>query len=289
MTTSLVEQKNKVNKQVKACFATNYELFENIQKLLLDTDFLVTFRESLLDLLKDHDCSLYIVDTAIKDMDKWPAPLLTIPDAKSKDWLFLVSKLSDASRLQPLPENARFLERKHLSVADIASLVKTQLDPESRKIFAKVNYLDDLRIFLVWMGNSKTYALYLSELPEADLTKVTKWTLSKKRDCIEVVQESGNKVEIPWDDVLYHCEPQYEFYKGKQAQEETGLKQIGERIHQWRESKGYSIQHLADKAKMKRPNLSRIENGHHQPSLDTLEKIAEALEISVADLVISRP
>jgi hypothetical protein len=73
-----------------------------------------------------------------------------------------------------------------------------------------------------------------------------------------VIQESGNKLEIPWDDILYHCEPQYEFKKGKQPQEETGLKRIGERIHKWRESKGYSIQRHADKAKMKRPNLSRL-------------------------------
>ena len=279
----------KEKEQYKACFAIKHELYENIQKLLIDTNVLAMFRESLQDLLKDRDCNLYVVDTAIQDMDTWPAPLLTIPDAKSKDWLFLVSRLSDASRLQPLPENAKFLERKRLSVEDIASLVKKQLDPEYRKIFAKVNYLEDLRTFLVWMGNGKTYALRLSELPEADSTKVIKWTLSRGRDCIEVVQESGNKFEIPWDDVLYHCEPQYEFYKGKQAQEETDLKRIGERVRQLRERKGYSVQTLADKAKMKRPNLSRIENGHHQPSLDTLEKIAEALEISVVDMVWKKP
>ncbi len=275
----------KEKEPLKACFVIEHELYENIQKVLIDTNVLVMFRESLLDLLKDRDCSLYVIDAEIKDIDKWPAPLLTIPDAKSKDWLFLVSRLSDASRLQPLPENARFLERKRLSVADIASLVKKQLDPESRKIFAKVDYLEDLKIFLVWMRNGKTYALQLSELPEADSTKVIKWVLSKERDYIEVIQKSGNKFEIPWDDVLYHCEPQYEFYKGKQAQEETLLKRIGQRIRQLRESKGYSVQTLADKAKMKRPNLSRIENGHHQPSLETLEKIAEALEIPVADIV----
>jgi len=275
----------KEKEQLKVCFAIEHELYESIQRFLADTNVLVRFKESLLDLLKDPDCNLYVVDTAIKDIDKWPAPLLTIPGAKSKDWLFLISKLSDASRLQPLPENARFLERKHLSVEDIASLVKKQLDPESRKRIAKVNYLGDLRMFLIWMGNGKTYALHLSELPEADSTNVIKWTLSKEQDCVEVIQESGNKFEVPWDDVLYHCEPQYEFYKGKQAQEETGLKRIGQRVRQLRESKGLSVQTLADKAKMKRPNLSRIENGHHQPSLDTLEKIAEALEVPVADIV----
>ncbi len=285
MTTNVMEHE-KEKEQFKACFAIEHKLFENIQKVFLDTNVLIMFRESLLDLLKDRDCNLYVVDTAIKDMDTWPAPLLTIPNAKMKDWLFLVSKLSDASRLQPLPENSRFLERRSLLVEDIASLVKKQLDPESRKIFSKVNYLGESRIILVWMGNGKTYALSLSELPEADSTKVSKWNLTRERDCIEVVQESGNKFEIPWDDVLYHCEPQYEFYKGKRLQEqEASIKRIGEKVRQLRESKGYSIQTLADKAKMKRPNLSRLENGHHQPSLDTLEKIAVALEVPVVDLI----
>jgi len=289
MTTNLMEQKNKESEQYKACFATDHELFEKIQKSLLDTNVLIRFRESLLDLMKDRDCNFYIIDTAIKDIDSWPAPLLTIPDAKSKYWLFLISRLSDASNLHPLPENAQFFDRKSLTFENIAALIRKQSNPESRKLFGRVNYLDDQRIFLIWMGNGKAYALRLSDLPEADSTKIIKWTLGNDRDYLEVIQESGNKFEIPWDDVLYHCEPQYESYKGKQTQAEIGLKRIGERVRHLRESKGYSVQALADKARMKRPNLSRLENGHHQPSLDTLEKIAEALDIPVADMVTNKP
>ena len=39
---------------------------------------------------------------------------------------------------------------------------------------------------------------------------------------------------------------------------------------------------------MKRPNLSRLEHGRHQPSLEKLELVAEALEVSVAELVAKR-
>ncbi|MBI4218826.1 MAG: helix-turn-helix transcriptional regulator, partial [Chloroflexi bacterium] len=38
-------------------------------------------------------------------------------------------------------------------------------------------------------------------------------------------------------------------------------------------------------AGMHRPNLSRLEAGRHEPSLDILEKVANALGVPVADLV----
>ncbi|MGB7726258.1 MAG: helix-turn-helix transcriptional regulator, partial [Dehalococcoidales bacterium] len=62
----------------------------------------------------------------------------------------------------------------------------------------------------------------------------------------------------------------------------------GERVRELREAKGLSISDLAIKAGMKRPNLSRLEHGRHQPSLETLERIAESLGISVAQLVTKR-
>ncbi|MBI2934139.1 MAG: helix-turn-helix transcriptional regulator, partial [Chloroflexi bacterium] len=220
------------------------------------------------------------------DMDSWPAPLLTIPNASSKDWLFLVSRLSDAFRLHPLPQNARLLDGKRLSAEKIASLIKKHLDPDSRKRFARVKYIEDLRAFLAWMENGKTYAVPISELPEADATTVVRWSLSRDRSHIKVWQESGNAFEIPWDDVLYHCEPQYDFYKGKQPGDaNANVRQIGSRIRQLRQEKGYSVQRLAETIGMRRPNLSRLEHGHHQPSLDTLQKIAGALEVPVVELV----
>jgi len=39
---------------------------------------------------------------------------------------------------------------------------------------------------------------------------------------------------------------------------------------------------------MERPNLSRLEHGRHLPSLDTLERIAEALEVPIAALLAQR-
>jgi DNA-binding XRE family transcriptional regulator len=161
--------------------------------------------------------------------------------------------------------------------------------PESMKRMAKVRFLADARAFLVWMDDGKAYALRLSELPESDSSTVSKWSLSKGGDYIKVVQESGNQLDIPWDEVLYHCEPQYKYYKGKQTEHPAGnAEKIGQRVRQIRQKNGYSIQALAAKSGMKRPNLSRLEHGHHRPSLETLEKIAGALDVPVVDLVANR-
>lgn len=287
--TNVLERKRKSEEQSKVCIVTEQKTFENIQSFFIDTGLVVLFKERLVDLLKEHDCNLFIVDTQVKDLDTWPVPLLTIPNAQYKDWLFLVSGLSDASRLQPLPHNTELIDRRRLSIEKIASLIKKRLDPESRKRFDRVKFLEDERTFLIWMENGRAYALNMSDLSEADSTVVAKWSLSRNRDYIKVVQESGNQFEIPWDDVLYHCEPEYEFYKEKRFESNSiPASHIGERVRQLREEKGYSIQTLADKSGMMRPNLSRLEHGHHQPSLETLERIAEALKVPVVDLVAMR-
>ena len=287
--TDVLEQKGKGEEQPKVCVVTEQKTLENIQSLLIDTNLVILFKERLVDLLKERDCALFIIDTRVKDMDTWPAPLLTIPHAQDKDWLFLISRLSDTSRLQPLPQNAELVDRRRLSIEKIASLIKKRLDPESRRRFDRVKFLEDARTFIIWMENGRTYALNMSDLSEADSTRVVKWSLSRNRDYIKVIQESGNEFEIPWDDVLYHCEPQYEFSREKRFETNgTSASQIGERVRQLREEKGYSIQTLAAKSGMKRPNLSRLEHGHHQPSIETLERIAKALEVPVFNLVAIR-
>ena len=39
---------------------------------------------------------------------------------------------------------------------------------------------------------------------------------------------------------------------------------------------------------MIRNNISRIEAANHRPTLETLEKLAKALKVSVAELVVQR-
>jgi transcriptional regulator with XRE-family HTH domain len=60
---------------------------------------------------------------------------------------------------------------------------------------------------------------------------------------------------------------------------------IGNRIRLLRESKGISQQVLAAMCNFEKGNMSRIEAGRTNPTLTTLYKISQALEIKIADLV----
>jgi transcriptional regulator with XRE-family HTH domain len=60
---------------------------------------------------------------------------------------------------------------------------------------------------------------------------------------------------------------------------------IGQRIRELRESKGISQQNLAAVCNFEKANLSRIEAGRTNPTVSTLYKISQALEITISELV----
>ena len=60
---------------------------------------------------------------------------------------------------------------------------------------------------------------------------------------------------------------------------------IGNRIRELRESKGISQQNLAAICNFEKANLSRIEAGRTNPTVSTLYKISQALEITLSELV----
>ena len=161
---------------------------------------------------------------------------------------------------------------------------------EARRAIVSATYDDTTRALTVTMGTGKVYALHIGDLPESDPSQVTRVAVARNRRYIRISQGSGNQFEVPWDAVLYHCEPEYEYYKGSA---DGGLDRkravgIGSRIRELREAKGLTITEVAQRAGMERPNLSRLEHGRHQPSLDALERIAEALEVPVAALLARR-
>lgn len=62
-------------------------------------------------------------------------------------------------------------------------------------------------------------------------------------------------------------------------------KKIGERIRDLRESKGISQQNLAAICNFEKANLSRIEAGRTNPTVSTMYKISQALDITLTELV----
>lgn len=65
------------------------------------------------------------------------------------------------------------------------------------------------------------------------------------------------------------------------------LKKVGKKIQEIRESKGLTQVDLAGKiiGEFDTTNVSRIESGRTNPTLYTLYRIAEALEVTLAELM----
>jgi len=60
---------------------------------------------------------------------------------------------------------------------------------------------------------------------------------------------------------------------------------IGIRIKLLRESKGVSQQDLAAICNFEKGNMSRLEAGRTNPTISTLYKISQALEVKITDLL----
>ena len=60
---------------------------------------------------------------------------------------------------------------------------------------------------------------------------------------------------------------------------------IGKRIRELREQKGLTQQQVADACDFEKSNMSRLEAGGTNPTLYTLKKIADFLELTLNDLV----
>jgi transcriptional regulator with XRE-family HTH domain len=60
---------------------------------------------------------------------------------------------------------------------------------------------------------------------------------------------------------------------------------IGERIKEIRESKKVSQQALADMCNFEKGNMSRIESGRTNPTIGTIYKISQSLDVKIVDIL----
>jgi transcriptional regulator with XRE-family HTH domain len=72
--------------------------------------------------------------------------------------------------------------------------------------------------------------------------------------------------------------------KDNQRLEDLLQIKVGRRIQQIRIEKKLSQQDLAAKCNFEKSNMSRLESGGVNPTLSTLEKVANALDITLAEL-----
>ena len=163
---------------------------------------------------------------------------------------------------------------------DLNNILSLDMD----KKFEKIESLEKENVFACTFKNGKTYFLSRKDIPEDDGTKIRNFDINEDKYHFTVYLESGKKCEIIWDFVRYICDEKYEYHKSR-TKEGISAEEIGTRISQWRELKKLTQENLADKTGILRANIARIESGKHTPSLETLEKISEALEVPVTKLV----
>ncbi len=168
-----------------------------------------------------------------------------------------------------------------------------RVDPAAGRTLREMRYEPKEDTFFVGFRNGKTYEFPRSLLREIEGADDGSAVMGQPRvvdggDAFVVRLTSGRQYDVAADFVLYHCEPSYLFHKRKpeqQAREADSAARIGRRVRAVREQRGLTQEALAEKAGMKAPNLSRVEAGKHVPSLPTLERVAAALGVRVADLV----
>ncbi len=69
------------------------------------------------------------------------------------------------------------------------------------------------------------------------------------------------------------------------SEKEKLQKAIGKRIREFREAKNMAQQDLAAACNFEKSNMARLEAGNTNPTLYTLKKIADNLNVSLGDLV----
>jgi DNA-binding XRE family transcriptional regulator len=141
--------------------------------------------------------------------------------------------------------------------------------------------------FIVTFDSGKEYSFPRSSLEVDDGSGVVSVQVERRRFFFRVIQVSGNRYEVPWDRVLHEAEPAYRHFRGLMARSKT-THNVGATIRKLRETKGLTQDQLARAVGMMRSNISRIEAAKHRPTLETLERIAKALKVSVAELVARR-
>ena len=167
---------------------------------------------------------------------------------------------------------------------------KTLLEQDER--LKKVTYIDEAKAFSVVFSNGNKYLFprkYLKK--QDDGSRVVSVRISLYSFGLSVKLASGKKMEAMSDLILHHCEPDYEFYKKSRKYKEIEQRSrekgqmAGKKVKAMRISKGITQTQLSEMTGIQRPNLSRLENGKTNPNIETLSKIAIALNIGIAELL----
>jgi len=131
------------------------------------------------------------------------------------------------------------------------------------------------------------YHLPVAALEGVRAERIFSAFIEELEDRVVVMTWDGRTTEFPSDFVLFHCEPRYRrrvAAVGK-VKEESLAGRVGRRIRQIRKMKGISLRRLAVETGIAVANASNLETGKHEPRLETLDRVASVLGVTVAELV----
>jgi transcriptional regulator with XRE-family HTH domain len=150
--------------------------------------------------------------------------------------------------------------------------------------FKHVGLSTDGAVIFCHMDNGKTYPMPLGALEQAE-----DWDAKAKPQTAGIIHDgyaafvqfdTGVKIDFPSDFVLHICEPSYAYSKKSRT-----MSGVGGRIRGIREARGLTLDALAVKCGIAKPNLSRLENDKVTPTFETLSTVAAALDTHPALLV----
>src|SRR5260370_996925 len=154
--------------------------------------------------------------------------------------------------------------------------------------FRHVGLSSDGAVIFCAMDNGKTYAMPILALEQAE-----HWDPRAKPKAAGIIHDgyaafvefdARVKIDFPSDFVLHFCEPSYAFSKNKGR----AVSGVGGRIREIRQARGLTLDVLAAKCGIAKPNLSRLENDKVTPTFETLKTVAAALDTHPVMLVAAK-
>ena len=123
----------------------------------------------------------------------------------------------------------------------------------------------------------------ISKLPDVIGRDVTALELSNPY-VLRIITRSG-ETEVPADFIRYHSDPKYR--STADEGDERSMQAFGGRLQRLREKAGLTQEALSKQCGISRGTLARIETGRYFPRFQTLERLADGLQVRFEDLMIA--
>lgn len=171
-----------------------------------------------------------------------------------------------------------------MAITEIKSIVL----PEAARMMTRVDVDKEHRWLRVWFADGLSAIVPAEEIERAGRPVTLDLSQVKLLDpyVILIANTEGGIEEVPWDLIRHYCDA--EFSRSEQRKDELSRRALGARLRRLRERAGLTQNDLADKAKVGRATISRIENGRMYAHTATLRRLAKALDIDLVDLITDR-